>query len=601
MRGLGALGIGIALAVLVIVAVIDSRTIDGLVATSRWVEHTHRVLEKISDVGASVGAARRARRAFLVTGEVDSVAEYATEVATARARVHELRELVTDNPAQTARARDLEAAVAARIALMDADVAAKKAGVSLLADPAAMQRSSDAGGRVDDIVAEMLRDERRLLRERESGTPPAPSTPPPEAWLLREREGASDARIATTRRLLGLGTAVGFAILIGAFVGLRHENLRRQASEAELRRRTESLRGANAFLDSVIENLPAMLVIKDVKELRFVRVNRAVERFFGLARADLVGKSAFELFPAEQAELFEATDRSALDANALVDLAEEPIATEQGQRWLHTIRVPIVDEHGTPAFLLGISGDITDEKRAAEELRHAKDAAEAANRELESFSYSVAHDLRAPLRSIDGFSEALLEDCADKLDAEGVAYLRRVRGATKRMAELIDDLLALSQVTRSDFERDRVDVGAMARAIVAQLRAAAPERDVAVDISDGLVADADPRLLRIALENLIGNAWKFSAKKPSAHIALGAEGGAFYVRDDGAGFDVAYASKLFGVFQRLHAVSEFDGTGIGLATVQRIVQRHGGRIWAEGEVDAGATFFFTLKPSESTT
>jgi PAS domain S-box-containing protein len=600
MRGLGALGIGIALAVLVIVAVLDSRTIDALVATSRWVEHTHRVIEAIDDVEASVGVARRARRAFLVTGDVDNVTEYATAVATTRARIRELRELVTDNPLQTSRARDLDVAVAARFALMDADVASKRAGVSLLADPAAMQRSSDAGGRIDGIVAAMLDEERRLLHERESGTPPAPSTPPPAAWLLREREAGRDAQVATTRRLLGLGTVLGFAILIGAFVGLRHENGRRRASEAELRRRTESLRSANAFLDSVIENLPAMLFIKDAKELRFTRVNCAAERLLALARTELVGKNDFDFFPAEQAAFFQAKDRSALEGNTIVDVAEEPIETKQGRRWLHTMKVPIVDERGVPAFLLGISEDITEKKRVAEDLRRAKDAAEAANRELESFSYSVAHDLRAPLRSIDGFSQALLEDSADRLDAEGADHLRRVRGATKRMAELIDDLLELSRVTRSEFAREHVDVGAIGRAVAAQHRAADPQRDVAVVIPDGLVADADPRLLRIVLENLIGNAWKFSAKKPSARIELGSQDGAFYVRDDGAGFDMTYASKLFGVFQRLHAVSEFDGTGIGLATVQRIVQRHGGRVWAEAKAGEGATFFFTLNESEAT-
>jgi PAS domain S-box-containing protein len=568
----------IALGILSIVAVIDARTTDALVVTLRWVEHTHRVIEVIEDVGTSMGAARRARRAFLVTGDVETLTEYATAIAATDARLDEVRDLVRDRAPETERAGHLGVAVAARIALMDADIAARKSGLSLLTDPAAMQRSSDAAARVDSIVGAMLHDERQLLRERES---------------------ASEGRVAATRNLLTVGAALGFAILIGAFLGLRHENARRRASEAELGERREALRQANAFLDSVIENLPTMLFIKEASELRFTRVNRAAERLLGVAREDLLGKNDFDLFPTEQAEFFQAKDRSALDGHAVVDVPEEPIETKDGRRWLHTMKVPIPGDGGAPGFLLGISEDITERKRAATELRRAKEAAEAASRELESFSYSVAHDLRAPLRGIDGFSLALLEDYQDQLDAEGVDYLHRVRSAAKRMAELIDDLLALSRVTRGNFARERVDVGAVARTVADQLRSADPDRDVALVIPDGLLTSADPRLVRVALENLIGNAWKFSAKKPSTLIELGAHDDAFYVRDHGAGFDMTYASKLFGVFQRLHAVSEFDGTGIGLATVQRIVHRHGGRIWAESKVGEGATFFFTLNEMES--
>jgi len=223
---------------------------------------------------------------------------------------------------------------------------------------------------------------------------------------------------------------------------------------------------------------------------------------------------------------------------------------------------------------------------------------EAANRELEAFSYSVSHDLRAPLRGIDGFSQALLEDYADTLDDQGRDYLRRVRSATQRMAGLIDDLLNLSRITRGELRREAVDLSAQARSVAEQLRQAQPERQVEFHIADGLTAEGDPRLLRIALENLLGNAWKFTGKTDPAVIEFGLRrerGEAIYfVRDNGAGFDMAYAGKLFGAFQRLHDVREFEGTGIGLATVQRIIRRHGGRVWAEGESGHGATFHFTL-------
>src|SRR5713226_2729610 len=226
----------------------------------------------------------------------------------------------------------------------------------------------------------------------------------------------------------------------------------------------------------------------------------------------------------------------------------------------------------------------------------------AANKELEAFSYSVSHDLRAPLRAIDGFSQALLEDYAGKLDDAGKDYLNRVRAATQMMCSLIDDLLNLSRLTRTVMQLQSVDISVLVHSIVSDLQKAQPERQVQVRIQDGLKTSADPGLVRVALENLLSNAWKFTSKRACAHIEFGQADVngtlAFFVRDDGAGFDPAYVDRLFGAFQRLHAETEFAGTGIGLATVQRIVRRHGGRVWAEGEVDHGATFYFTLADKE---
>ncbi len=223
---------------------------------------------------------------------------------------------------------------------------------------------------------------------------------------------------------------------------------------------------------------------------------------------------------------------------------------------------------------------------------------EAANQELEAFSYSVSHDLRAPLRSMDGFSQALLEDYGDKFDDDGRDYLNRVRAGSKKMGQLIDDLLGLSRVTRRDLKQAPVDLSSVARSVADELKLADPGRDVDFRIAPDLRADGDRDLLRIALQNLLGNAWKFTAKKPRARIEfdVAEDNGtrAFFVRDDGAGFDMAYADKLFQPFTRLHGEKDFNGTGIGLATVQRIIHRHGGDIWAEGAVGKGATVYFTL-------
>jgi light-regulated signal transduction histidine kinase (bacteriophytochrome) len=223
---------------------------------------------------------------------------------------------------------------------------------------------------------------------------------------------------------------------------------------------------------------------------------------------------------------------------------------------------------------------------------------ETAMRELETFSYSVSHDLRAPLRAIDGFGQALVEDFPEQLPADAKRYLSRIRTSTQHMAQLIEDLLNLARVSRGTLERRTVDLSQTARQVVGELQQHEPGRAVEVAVWEGMSAEADPHLLRVVLENLIGNAWKFTSKAAKPHIEIGAlkDGGraTFFVRDNGAGFDMAYADKLFGAFQRLHSASEYAGTGIGLATVQRIVQRHGGRIWAEGEVGKGAVFFFTL-------
>ncbi len=247
--------------------------------------------------------------------------------------------------------------------------------------------------------------------------------------------------------------------------------------------------------------------------------------------------------------------------------------------------------------------DITHRKRLQQELADAKNAAEAANRELESFSYSVAHDLRAPLRSIDGFSQLLLDECGEALGGEGRRYLTLVRDSTQRMAQLIDDLLQLSRVTRSELDRQTVDLSALATAAFERLAAGAPERRAEVCVEPDLRASGDARLLAIVIDNLVANAWKYSSKRADAVIAFGAtdDGGQrrYFVRDNGAGFDMAYVHKLFGAFERLHSAQEFEGTGIGLATVRRIVERHGGTVSAEGQVDRGATFFFTLDHGET--
>jgi PAS domain S-box-containing protein len=281
--------------------------------------------------------------------------------------------------------------------------------------------------------------------------------------------------------------------------------------------------------------------------------------------------------------------------------------------WLAVAKHVRFDDDGSFAGTSGLIDDITERRLAAERLeslnqelehrvRMRTAELEASNHELEAFSYSVSHDLRAPLRAIDGFSRLIEEDYGDKLDETGRGYFARVRAATQRMSQLIDDLLDLARITRATLNRQPTDLSAIAADVLRELAAADPSRRVEAAIAPDIQAVVDPVLVRVVLDNLIGNAWKYSSRRETTSIAFGVEpgtsgGGAervFFVRDNGAGFDMAYADKLFRPFSRLHSNNEFSGSGIGLATVQRVIHRHGGRIWADSKIDVGSTFYFTL-------
>ena len=296
-----------------------------------------------------------------------------------------------------------------------------------------------------------------------------------------------------------------------------------------------------------------------------------------------------------------------IEAVETTELGRRDSAVELGAQWaVATLLIGAALALGLIVFVIRLlEAEIRKNKLGEKQIRDLLEdqrqrarQLETANRELEAFSYSVSHDLRAPLRSIDGFSQAVMEDCADKLGETGHRDFQRIRAAAKRMNLLIDDLLALARVARQPMVRQAVDLTVMAGEIIQELRDLYPERQVDVVIPDGLHAAGDPHLLKIVLQNLLSNAWKYTRKKSGARIEFGttaSDGGpCFFIGDNGAGFDMAYASKLFGAFQRFHTEGEFEGTGVGLATVRRILARHGGRVWADAAVDRGATFFFTI-------
>ena len=360
-------------------------------------------------------------------------------------------------------------------------------------------------------------------------------------------------------------------------------------------------------LQALIDNTNAVIYMRDL-DGRYMVVNREYERLFHLRREEIVGLTDHDLFPVEIADEFRANDLRAASGGGPVHV-EEVAPGADGPHTYITVKFPLLDSAGKPYAVCGISTDITARKRAEEQVRQLNAELEqrvqdrtaeleATARELDAFAYSVSHDLRAPLRSLSGFSEILLEDYADSFDHEGRQYLQRIQANVARMGQLIDDLLRLSRATRTGLKREQVDIGAQASEIIAWLRSAEPGRRAEVVIADALVTTGDSRLIRLALENLLSNAWKFTGKCEHAIISVGAVdhpgGRVFFVRDNGAGFDMRYAGKLFDPFQRLHPATEFEGSGIGLAIVHRILNRHGGRIWAESKPGKGSTFFFTF-------
>jgi PAS domain S-box-containing protein len=419
----------------------------------------------------------------------------------------------------------------------------------------------------------------------------------------------ASGRLSPTRLgvlLAGNVLLLGGSALTAAWATSRWRRNYRRARRDLTRARQDADR-----LLKVIDNTSAVIYMRD-GDGRYLLVNRRYEELFGIKRRDIVGLTDHDLFPEPMADEFRANDLKALAHGAPIQM-EEVAPHPDGPHTYITVKYPIIDLAGRPYAICGISTDITTLKRAEEQVRQLNSdlerrvrertaELEASTRDLDAFAYSVSHDLRAPLRAVAGFSDLLLEDYHDRLDETGRDYLHRVLAATDRMGQLIDDLLGLSRATRSELTRQPVNLTAMSHRIVAELVGPDPDPGsgpaVQIVIDDDLRAVGDPALLGLVLQNLISNAWKFTAKEPQPRIHVGSSEKdgtrTFFVRDNGAGFDMRYVGKLFVPFQRLHTFDDFAGSGIGLAIVSRIIARHGGRVWAEGEPGDGAVFSFTL-------
>ncbi|MGE0082073.1 MAG: PAS domain S-box protein, partial [Thiohalomonadaceae bacterium] len=432
------------------------------------------------------------------------------------------------------------------------------------------------------------------------------------AWELLDYAGTTgiEARLATAvpeaiaRGQWHVDLALGPRLFNFVIADVDDDTLHAYGREVSERRFMEaSLRASEARLRALIEAAPdAILITTTYGCIEYV--NPQAEAMFGFDRGELLGRGIESLIP----DWFASAHVLRLLAGEQAPASTAGEALLSGQRRDGT-RFPL-EVSSSPLrqdgahYLASIVRDVTERERAARQIRSLNEhlarhveQLTSLNRELEAFSYSVSHDLRGPLRSIDGFSAILADDYADRLDAEGQDYLQRIRAATGRMSELIDGLLRLSRITRADLVREDVDLSALAQTVAESLQLGDPGRAVEFAIEPGVRAHADRALLTVVLENLFGNAWKFTAGRSPARIGFACEqrdGRTVYVvRDNGAGFDMQYAGKLFRPFERLHG-REYPGTGIGLATVQRIVQRHGGEVWAESREGEGASFYFTL-------
>jgi PAS domain S-box-containing protein len=378
---------------------------------------------------------------------------------------------------------------------------------------------------------------------------------------------------------------------------------------SERNRAEEALREGEQRFRALVELSSDWYWVTDA-EHRFTFRDGEILRRMGIALEEDYGKRRWEIGFLNMDERAWAKHRAVLERREeFRDLLLERRSRDGRVHWATVSGRPLYDAQGRFVGYHGTGRDVTLQVRAEQHLRQLNEALEqkvaartadldAANRELEAFSYSVSHDLRAPLRAIDGFSSQLEERHAAALGEEARGYLRRMRDAARRMGQLIEDLLTLSRVGRDELRKRAVDLTALAKLVAKEIEAGAPERRIEWRIAEGLGAHADPGLMRVVLENLLGNAWKYSGRTQQAVIEFGkSSADEFIVRDNGAGFDAKYSDALFQPFRRLHAPQEFDGSGVGLATVRRIIERHGGTVRGEGAVGAGARFYFTLPPA----
>jgi PAS domain S-box-containing protein len=545
------------------------------------VEHTQKILTLTDHILSLLKDIETGGRGYTLTGQEDFLEPYLQSGAVLDEALEELRVLEVENAVQSSRVSLLRAAATEERDFQTEQIRVRREKGFAAAQAVVLTRGGKR--RMDlarSVTASLEENERGSLRR------------------LTDEEAAA-ARSASRMTFLGAGLSLFF--LAGAvFLLIREIEFEAEAARSAL------------LLQTILKNLGDGVVVAD-KEGKFLLWNPAAERIIGVGRTEInpsEWSNTYGTFLSDQQTPYPAAELPLVKAirGESVDNVELFVRNDGAPegRWLNLSGRPLRDASSKLFGGVVLIHDISAQKKSSqrledlnESLRRKGEELSAANKELESFSYSVSHDLRAPLRGIAGFSQIILEDCAGSLDESGREYLSRVVSSTKLMETLIEDILELSRVSRTEMQRKQIDMSKLAAKILKELQEKESSRRVDTHVSDGIVADGDPNLVRIALVNLIGNAWKYTGKAAKARIEFGAGPGengrtVYFVKDNGAGFDMAYGDKLFGAFQRLHPQADFEGTGIGLAIVQRIIRRHGGKIWAESAVDQGATFYFAL-------
>ena len=620
----------VVLLLLLLIGLLALFNIRQMNANEQWVIHTHLVIENIEGVISLLKDMETGERGFVITGQPDYLDPYHAANSQIGPRLDTLRSLTRDNPVQQASLARLSRLVAAKLADMR-DIIALRQGAGGFRAASAQVRQNRGKLLMDEIRAvgtAMEQTEQSLLvrRTRDAqaslrvtiatilvGVPLAFVVVGVLAFFLTRSIALPLARLSAAAEQIAAGdTARGIPLESRRDeIGVLQQSFRDM--QRHIAERTAALEASNEELRRSEERF--RLMVESVKDYAIILLdphglitswNVGAERIKGYRADEILGKS-FMLFYTPEALAADKPREELAQALANGRFEEEGwrMRKDGSRFWANVVINPLYRPDGSLFGYVKVTRDISERRRADEQMRalnadllRRTAALEESNKELEAFSYSVAHDLRAPLRAMAGFSKFLLEQSAARLDARGQDYLTRIAAAAQRMGRLIDDLLYLAQIGRVTFTRVPVDLSAEAAEIVAELRHRDPEHTVAVEITPGMVARGDQALLRIALTNLLDNAWKFTRGRPGARIAVGVRPGdgarVFYVRDNGAGFAMAYAEKLFTPFQRLHTEAEFPGIGIGLAIVQRIIARHGGRVWAEGAEGQGATFYFTL-------
>jgi PAS domain S-box-containing protein len=580
------LGFAIALLLIALVGFIAFQNSRNFIETNQLVIHTREVRQELETTLSTILDAETGQRGYLLTSDEGYLDPYTLAVATIDEHVERLRTLTEDNPDQQHRLSTLEALVAEHFDSIQQTLQVyEDEGFE-----SAQQVIQSGIGKLtmDEIRAlfsEMVQDENQLL----------------EARSATSTESAQNTVTAVL-----LLTGLVFGLLCFIYYPIHRDVVGRKRVEF-------ALEAERSLLRTVIDTIPDYIYVKD-SEGRFVLNDLAHARLMGAPAPDAVlGKMDFDMFAQEFAVQYTADERVILQTGQPLINREELTSDHAGnEQAVLTTKIPLRNSQNVVHRIVGITRDVTEQKRREREIRHLNDdlqkrtrQLEVANKELEAFTYTVSHDLRAPLRAIDGFSRLLMSNQNDYLSPDAARYLQRVRENAQKMGHLIDDLLMFSRLSRQPVKKQTVVVADIVRqALDEDLQSDRENRQVEIVMGDLPACQADPALLKQVLVNLLGNALKFTQKREVARREIGSQQSdgraVYFVKDNGADFDMQYKNKLFRVFERLHQGEDYDGTGVGLAIVQRIIQRHGGQVWAEAEENRRATFYFTLggAPSE---